>query len=78
MILIATFIATGSSSVVPIITVEQFKTPEYGGGQDPVGKTKRTCETMGETYKTNIVGWLPNGTRLVMTCMPERNVVEDE
>ena len=74
MILLATFIATGSSSVVPRITVERFQTPEYVGGQDPEGRTKRTCETMGDIYKTSVERWLPNGTRIVITCMPTRNV----
>lgn len=73
MILLATFIATGSSSAVPRITVEQIQTPEYGGGQDPVGKTKRHCETMGDIYKTSVERWLPNGTRVVITCMPVRS-----
>lgn len=73
MILLATFIATGSSSAVPRITVEQIQAPQYGGGEDPVGKTQRTCEMMGAVYKASLSGKLPSGTTVVMTCMPTRS-----
>lgn len=78
MILLGTFISIGAEQMVPKVTVVQISTPEYAGGLDAASKTRKTCEKMGELYKTSLVGQLPSGTKLVLTCMPSHDVLMDE
>lgn len=78
MILLGTFISIGASQMVPKVTVVQIKTPEYIGSLDGSDRTRETCERLGELYKISLIGELPSGTKLVITCLPERGVLMNE
>lgn len=78
MILLATFVSVSimsGSSQVPSIEVEQIKVPAQGtnggfGAYSPEN-TKILCERMGQAYKLSLVGALPNGTTVTMTCVKD-------
>lgn len=79
MILLATFVSVSimsGSSQVPSIEVEQIKVPSQtttGGGFGTYSpeNTKILCERMGQAYKLSLVGTLPNGTTVTMTCVKD-------
>lgn len=78
MILLVTFLSTGSLEQVPGVNVVQIKVPElYAtvGVFDPTKidreRTRKNCETIGKLYVDSLAGKLDSSTQVVVTCLGE-------
>lgn len=77
MILVGTFFSVGGASEVPRTTVVQIRTPNYAGMGVDRDKSRKVCEKMGQMYKVSLLADMPDETKLIMTCLPDLDVLDD-
>ena len=71
MILLATFVSEGGMSETPQITVQQITSPWLRQYADPSNANRAACDSMAKQYAATLVGKLPDGTTLTMSCLAE-------
>lgn len=78
MLLLITFLSTGSLEQVPDVKVVQIKAPSFSvtdGGfmtaKHDDERTRKNCEAMGKLYVDSLAGKLDSGTQVVVTCLGE-------